>query len=545
MANLKLSLGLVPSTSKVEQAEIDLIKEFEKLQAFVDSEELAKYNELDALVNTADFRNKKKEIESLHFKNSEEHNRENEFKKLEKSKELTMYFRTRDGASLKSYREMDGSETVARHEKLKEIIASHEFKQKQKMKPITFKTTEEYNKFREYKKLAKSSDVKNYRKLVKSGKKDEAEAMAGSATAGRYKELEAYVNSSEFLEKKNMKPITFKDSEEYKLLQEFNTLNARQDIKSFYKFRNSKELSNYNQMEGSQKLGRFEELKEYVSKGEFKERKEYLLDKKRFEKTDMFKQLKEYETLKKSDDIVWFFKVKDSNKFDILKNRVLTFSDEFEGEKLDTRRWLTNHFWGDRLLNDRYSLEKDLHCYTESDNFEVRNSVLRIITKPQKAEGKVWNPMLGGFRNKEFGYTSGTINTGKSFRQQYGIFKAKVKLNTSAGPRHAFYMLADKITPHLDICRTGKGKVWMDLFTNGSRGAKTSIGSKFSKDYYIYTLEWTSDKLVWKINDMEVFTQTGNLPQEPMYLNFTGGLEKSISGSSSLEIDWVRVYQWK
>ena len=545
MANLKLSLGLVPSTSKIEQAETDLVKEFEKLQAFVDSEALAKYNELDALVNTADFKNKKKEIESLHFKNSEEYNRENEFRKLEKSKELTMYFRTRDGASLKSYREMDGSDTVARYEKLKEIIASAEFKQKQKMKPITFKTTEEYNKFREYGKLAKSPDVKNYLKLVKSGKKEEAEAMAGSATVGRYRELQAYVNSSEFLEKKNMKPITFKDTDQYKLLQEFNTLSARQDIKAFYKFRNSKELSNYNQIEGSQKLGKHEELKEYVSKEEFKERKAYLLDKKRFEKTDMFRQLHEYETLKKSDDIVWFFKVKDSDKFDILKNRLLTFSDEFDGEKLDAKRWLTNHFWGDRLLNDRYSHETELHCYTEKDNFEVLNSVLRIITKPQKAEGKVWNPMLGGFRSKEFGYTSGTINTGKSFRQQYGIFKAKVKLTTSAGPRHAFYMLADKITPHLDICRTGKGKVWMDLFTNGSRGAKTSIGSKYSKDYYIYTLEWTADKLVWKINDIEVFTQTGNLPKEPMYLNFTGGLEKPISGSSSLEVDWVRVYQWK
>ena len=51
----------------------------------------------------------------------------------------------------------------------------------------------------------------------------------------------------------------------------------------------------------------------------------------------MFKQLQEYEKLKKESDILWYFKIKDSNKFDILKNRELTFSDEFEGEKLDTK----------------------------------------------------------------------------------------------------------------------------------------------------------------------------------------------------------------
>jgi len=52
----------------------------------------------------------------------------------------------------------------------------------------------------------------------------------------------------------------------------------------------------------------------------------------------MFKELQEYDQLKKSDDIIWYLKVKDSNKFDILKHRELTFSDEFDGEKLDTKK---------------------------------------------------------------------------------------------------------------------------------------------------------------------------------------------------------------
>ncbi len=544
MANLKLSLGLIPSTSKIEQEENALIEEFDKLNKFIESDELKKYNELDARVNSTDFRTKKKEIESLSFKDSEEYNKEEEYKRLDKSKDIKMYLKTRDSVNLKKFRELEGSEKISRFEELTKITGSVEFKEKQKMKPVTFKSTGEYNKFMEYKKLKSDSNVKEYIKLLNKGQKEEAEKLSGVSVISRYLELDEFIKSDAFLEKKNMKPVTFKDTKEYKLLTEYKDLKNDPDVKFFFKYKNSKELANYNELDGSTKVSRHSELKDYLLTDEFKERKEYLLDKKRFEKSDLFSVEQEYENLKKSDDIVWYFKVKDSNKFDILKNRKLTFSDEFDGDSLDTKKWLTNYYWGDRLLNDHYSFETDLHCFTESDNFNMGSSILSISTKPQKTEGKVWNPSSGGFRNKEFGFTSGIINTGKSFRQKYGIFKAKVKLTTAVGPRHAFYLLADKITPHIDVCRTGKGKVWMDLFSNGNK-TKTSIGSKYGRDFYIYTLEWTAGNLVWKINDYEVFRQTSNVPDEPMYINFAGGLEKAIPGSSSMEIDWIRVYQYE
>ncbi|MBS0010417.1 MAG: glycoside hydrolase family 16 protein [Bacteroidales bacterium] len=543
MAKLKLSLGLIPSTSKIEQEEKALIAEFEKLKKFSESDELKRYNELDARVNSTDFKTKKKHIESLSYKASEEYNKEQEFKQLDKSKEMKMYFRTRDSVDLKKYQELEGSDKVSRFEELDKIINSAGFKEKQKMKPVTFKTTEEYTRYREYKRLKSDSNVKTYKKLLKKGKKEEADKLETVTTIKRFLDLEEFVNSQAFLEKKNMKPVTFKDTEDYKLLQEYRRLKNDPDLKFFYKFKKSKELTNFKALDGSQKVSRHEELKKYLQTDEFRERKEYLMDNKRFEKSDLFKEEQEYEKLKKSDDIVWYFKVKDSDKFDILKHRELTFSDEFDGNELDAGKWITNHYWGDKLLNDRYSLETDLHCYTESENFDVGSSILSISTRPQKREGKVWNPDLGGFRTKAFDFTTGIINTGKSFRQKYGIFQAKVKLNTAIGPRHAFYLLADKVTPHIDVCRTGKGKVWMDLFANGNKASKTSIGAKYSRGFYIYTLEWTANSLVWKINDYEVFRQTANIPAEPMYINFAGGLDKAMSGSSSMEIDWVRVYR--
>jgi len=469
MASLKLLFGLIPSTTKLEQTEKALIAEFEKLTAFAGSDTLKKFNELKELVTSSDFLNKKKEIESLSFKSSEEFAKEKEFLSLQKAKDIVLYFRTIAGSSLKKFRDLDGSDKISGYESLEKLVTSLEFREKTKTKE-------------------------------------------------------------------------FRGSDDSRKLDEFKRLKGSSEIKDYYTFKKSKEYANFLNTDGSTRLARYNELKDYVATNEFKEKKNYLLDKKRFEKTDMFKQVQEFDKLKKNEDILWYFKVKDSNKFDILKHRELTFSDEFEGEKLDTKTWLTNYYWGDKLLHDRYSVGSDLQAFTEKENFEIRNSLLKIITKSQKINGKVWSS--DGFKTKEFAYTSGIINTGKSFRQKYGTFTAKIKLGNPAA-KSAFWMLTEKITPHIDICRTANGKVQFDYFATPEKKAKTTIGSKYANDFFIFTLEWTSDKLVWKINDTEVFTQTSDVPQEPMYILFSGGLDKPVSGMTSMEIDWVRVYQPK
>ncbi len=537
MASLKLLLGMIPSTSKIEQTEKALISEFEKLHVFSESEVLARYNELNGLVNSSDFVQKCKEIKSLQYKNSEEYTKEKEYLSLQKSRDIILYFKTTSGNSLKRFKEMEGSSKIKDFEALEKFIQSPGFREKQKMRPITFKDTDEYRKFDEFKSLRKDPEIKSF---LKSKLKEE---IKKSKAIIRYEELVIFTKSPEFLAKKNMRPITFKDSEEYKKLLEYKRIKGSLEIKEFYKFKSSKEYANFLNTDGSARLARYHELKDYVATPEFKQRKEYLLDKKRFEKTEMFKETQEYAKLKKNQDIIWYFKIKDSDKFNILKSRELTFSDEFDEEKLNAKKWLTNYYWGEKLLKDRYSVESDLQAYTEKENFEIRNSILKITTKPQRITGKVWST-ANGFSTKEFSYTSGLINSGTSFRQKYGVFTAKIKLG-DPNAKSAFWMLADKITPHIDICRTSGGKVWFDYFPARGNISKTSIGSRYSNGYFIYTLEWTSDKLVWKINDTIVLTQTTDVPQEPMYVLLSGGLDKPINGITSMEIDWIRVYKTK
>ncbi len=528
MSTLKLMLGMIPSTSKIEQEEKALIAEYEKMIAFAGSEALAKYNRLNESVNSAGFKQKRKEIESLAYKGSEEHARETEFLNLKKAKDIVSYFKTEGSTLLKNFTSLDGSSRIKEIEDLQLFVQSPEFKQKEKMKPVTFKDTEEYGKWLEFKKLRGDKEVKKNLNPEK---------------VKRFSELQSLVTSSAFLQKKNMKPVTFKDTTEYQKLQDLKARKSASDIVSYYKFRASKEYHNWVQVKDSARLKRYYELQEYLKTKEFTERKEYLLDKRRFEKSEMFRELKEYETLKNSPDIKWYFGIKDSNKFDILKNRVLTFSDEFDGTAPDSSKWLNKYYWGEKLLHDSYSVATDLHCYTPSENFEVRHSVLRIITKPQKLNGKVWDPVKG-FYTKDFGFTSGIINTGASFRQKYGIFTAKIKLS-DPNVRNAFWLIGDRITPHADVCRSGHGKVWFDLFSANGNHFKKSIGSRYLSDFYIYTLEWTPEALVWKINGVEVMRQTTGVPQEPMYINLAGGVERPVGGISSMEVDWVRVYQPK
>ncbi|NLA49112.1 MAG: glycoside hydrolase family 16 protein [Bacteroidales bacterium] len=535
MASLKLLLGLIPSTTKLELNEKALTDEYEKLRAFVNSELLSRYNTLNDLINSPDFRQKKKEIESLQYKNSEEYVREKEFSSLQKSRDIVLFFKTAAGSALKKFREMEGSAQIRDYESLQEYINSFEFKQKQKMKPITFKDSEEYRKFREYKNLKKDPEIKSYYKAAAKGE------ATKSAAVEKFEELKAFINSSGFLEKKKMKPITFRDTEEYKKLLEYRRLRNSSEIKNFYKFRDSREYASFLNVDGSQKLARYNELKDYVASSEFREKKNYYLDKKRFEKTEMFKNIQEFNTLKKNEDIIWYFKVKDSDKFDVIKNRELIFCDEFNADRLDTTKWLTNYYWGDKLLHERYSVEGDLQTYTENENFEIRNSLLKIITRPQNYPGKIWTP-TDGFRPHEFRYTSGIVNTGKSFRHQYGIFSAKIKLGNPAA-KNAFWMLSDKITPHIDVCRTSNGKVQFDYFPSVSKIFRSVAGSRYARDFYIYTLEWTPDKLVWKINGTVAFTCTTDVPREPMYILFSGGLDKALNSMTAMEIDWVRVYK--
>ncbi|NMC39901.1 MAG: family 16 glycosylhydrolase, partial [Bacteroidales bacterium] len=146
-----------------------------------------------------------------------------------------------------------------------------------------------------------------------------------------------------------------------------------------------------------------------------------------------------------------------------MKTLTLRFEDDFISKKLDASKWITRYFWGDKILKDAYSLATDQHFLTDGENIEITNSTLKINTRQEEVTGKAWDPLLGFFP-KDFKYTSGIISSGKSFRQQFGVIQAKIRLNKPGKVTHAFWMTGDRILPQIDIFKSDNSKLLMTNF---------------------------------------------------------------------------------
>jgi beta-glucanase (GH16 family) len=201
-------------------------------------------------------------------------------------------------------------------------------------------------------------------------------------------------------------------------------------------------------------------------------------------------------------------------------------------------------------MDSSFVLEDDKSFITDGDNIEFYDNKARIVTKAQKAQGLTWRSEQG-FVSEDFDFTSGMISTAKSFRQKYGVFTAKVKMAGSSVAQ-AFWMVSDTMLPHVDVARYENGKLYANYFWGNAPSSHKSIsktgGAKYADEYYIFSLEWTPNKLTWKINGKVFKTQTSGVPQDEMYINFSSNLKKDAAESglpAAMEIDWIRVYKLK
>ncbi len=472
----------IPATAKIESEEAALIDSYKEFIKYSKSDELSRFGELDKIVNTSEFTAKVKAIKSQKFRNTEEYKKEQEYVSLKKSKDIKTYFKLKDSRDLEEYKQTDKSDNL-----------------------------------------------------------------------NKYQELAEYVNSKKFADARQTAGKEFKGSDDFKKEKDFIALRKSTEIKKYFKFKSSSKFETFKQVKGSDRLARLKELEEAINSEEFKKVKEYmaLKPKAKYEQSKEYELEQEYLGLKKSEKLLWYRKLEKKNDFHKLKEWELTFEDDFTEGSLDTSKWMYNYFWGDKLLKDTYALPGDKHFYTKGKNIEISDSVLKIVTKKEVASGKIWDPVFG-FKNQEFDYTSGLISTGKSFRQQYGRVRAKIRMS-GAPVRQTMWMVADKILPHVDVAKVEKGKIfygnfWGNIAEKG--GVKKKIvkksAGKFSSDFFIYSIEWTADKIIWKINEKTVLTQTQGVPQEPMYIALSAGVSNGISDQqlpAAMEVDWVKVYK--
>lgn len=470
MINLRLLLGLFPSTEKLEAKRSFLENEYQEYKKFENSPELKEYNELHELINSPEFKRRIEEIKRLNYKYSEA-----------------------------------------------------------------------YSKEQSYNKLLKNEDVKNYLKIIDSKK---------------YEDFKYFEKSGEYQQLLKLEEKINEDPSNVDIRKQYKSLLSNKWIKNNLKFRDSIEYKRFLQFINSTKYEQFKELKKYIDSEEFIKTKEYLSlsPKKRFKASDEYQKILRYEELSKSPKIKWYLKLKKSNKFNEIENKELTFYEDFKDNKIDKKVWLTRYYWGEKLLNDSYSLDLEKNYYSEN-NLKISNSVLSIITKQEKAKGKIWKPSIGnlpvGFIERDFNYTSGIINTGDSFRQQYGIFEAKIKFENNFCVTQAFSLVGDFMLPQIDVVRANKKLIMGNYWNNGNNVSKNLFKrclNKFKKDFYIYTVEWYPDKIVWKINEIEVARTSSGVPNIPLYLLLNSSIIKEVKNSfydCAMKIDWIKCYKLK
>ncbi|HRR12363.1 MAG TPA: glycoside hydrolase family 16 protein [Tenuifilum sp.] len=364
-----------------------------------------------------------------------------------------------------------------------------------------------------------------------------------SAELKRFRELAQWFKSGEHQRvKAELKKLTYKGSAEFNTEMEFLSLAKSKEVKVY--------LNKGGEVTPS--VSRYLELKSKVESAEFQNRKKYLLSKNKFEQSEVYAKLVEYQRLQNSDKIKWFLSLeRDSSKFNEIREWKLEFYDDFDSNAIDHQKWLTKFFWGDALLNKNYSFTTDKQNYTDK-NFEVKNSILRIVTRKEKSEGLGWDSKFG-FVPKTYDYTSGVINTGHILRLKEGKVEAKIRLSCCPGVTHAFYMVGNTALPEIDIFI--KTDIKPNSFTgayytqksNGkiSKSISSIGGVKCSQNFYILGVEWNGNYIVWSINGTPYKIEKNLTPDMPMYLVFASSVNSKIDDSklpAYMEIDWVRCW---
>lgn len=431
------------------------------------SDDLKRFRELDEQVNSEPFRQKRKEIEQLSYKESEYYKAEKQYKALLKSKRLQSYLLIRESKELKGYEHVKQTDEYQTYLKLAVIVKSAGFDKKLHA-----------NEFAEYKKII-----------------------------------------------------------------------ADPKIAALIKFEHLKHFKEYCEVKDTALPQEFEKLTAFVQSDNFKENRKFLLDKNRYKTTEDYKLLQEYEALKKHPDIIKYNALLQDPYFSSMRKWQLVFEDDFDQGHLDETKWITRYYAGERFLNDTYGVGDDVQLFT-GDNITFNGSTVCLNFRKESIIGKYWDQKVG-IRERKYDYSSAMLSTAASFRQRYGRFEAKVKLNRSAVTA-CFWMLGDTHIPHVEVMKCQADGVRMGrkfLYKAALHDDIRLIGKpELGNEYYIFTLEWTEEKMVWMVNDLVVKEERENIPDVPMYVVFSLGAHENPADKylpARMEIDWVRGYRLK
>jgi hypothetical protein len=249
--------------------------------------------------------------------------------------------------------------------------------------------------------------------------------------------------------------------------------------------------------------------------------------------------------LKKTPDIA-FYETTDPKKFDKIGEWTLTFEDTFEDNTLDPGKWKNGYYHRAKGMKTLYSFTNEKQANTDGKNIVLGGGMLKIATHAEKTDSIAWEPKLG-FVPKSYNFSSGIINCGEAFQQQNGLVKVKLRVSGSKDISHACWLGTDGKLPHINIFHFNGKNIVVNNYAKEGSGVvanKEVVKGINVGEFYIYSLEWTSKELIWKINNLEIFRTNKQVPQESMFLVLNSFISQNqAGGQGSLDVDWIRFFK--
>ncbi|MBN9391439.1 MAG: glycoside hydrolase family 16 protein [Chloroflexi bacterium] len=238
----------------------------------------------------------------------------------------------------------------------------------------------------------------------------------------------------------------------------------------------------------------------------------------------------------------------------------LVFSDEFNGSAIDTNKWTTCYWWDNNGCT--IVTNNELEWYQPGNVLE-NNGTLKLQARQSHVQGT---------NGRAYNYTSGVITTGPKtydsgnspkFVFQYGYVEFRAKVLSGAGLWPTLWLLPATMNslPEIDIMEVignDPSTLHMHYHYKNSAGVEMDDGvswqgPNFSADWHTYAVDWEPNAIVWYVDGVERrrFTDTANIPKEPMYLlanlavggDWPGAPNAQTQFPSNFEIDYVRVWQ--
>ena len=145
--------------------------------------------------------------------------------------------------------------------------------------------------------------------------RDNLSRIEASPELSRYNELKSLIESADFQHKKrDITGADFKQSSEFRLLQELKNLEKQKRIKQYFQLLSSADLAKFNKLADSDKMGQYRDLKTLVESPEFAKRKKEIesID---YKHSPEFKLQQEYQSLKNDERLKHYYKTIASSEY--------------------------------------------------------------------------------------------------------------------------------------------------------------------------------------------------------------------------------------